>query len=140
MTSLADALALGPEKIGCMLSCHIEGTIFRRGQENVSILFKKDAKSGVPDEDCPVCLAPLSGKPDVQTCCGDYARKLLKCKHWVHVCCQINRKRGSNIIRCPICRVEQVDEECLALKVREYYASFPYVPPTADPAKNAGCN
>ena len=73
----------------CLLSLRIETLLFEINENEIII-----------DEDCPICLIPLKKNPENSCCCG-YARKL-KCGHYAHVSCQINK--NPDFIRCSLCR------------------------------------
>jgi len=67
-------------------------------------LFTSDGVNDILDEKCPICLESLQTHVE-NACCDGYAKKL-KCGHYAHVFCQINR--NPDMIRCCICRKELV--------------------------------
>lgn len=75
----------------CALSARIESVLFAT---------PVPARFEIPDEACPICLCPLR-ETSTASCCGGYARKL-KCGHFVHVSCQIDR--NPDMLRCSVCR------------------------------------
>jgi hypothetical protein len=78
----------------CMLSTRIEAE-----------LFVKTNKEEIPGEPCPICLEPLKENSKIG-CCGTYAKKL-KCGHFVHVSCHINK--NPDLRQCSVCRAELTD-------------------------------
>jgi len=86
----------------CLLSTRIEIELFDSNRNNI------------PNDDCPICLIPLKENAYL-SCCGGYAKKL-KCGHYVHVSCQINK--NTDLIRCPICR-QQLTNVVLYYKINQ---------------------
>lgn len=80
----------------CLISTWIEAQLF-------------DAKpidpNDIPDENCPLCLHPLRLETP-NTCCGSYS-KPLKCGHYTHVSCQINKNQDLN--KCSVCQKQLSD-------------------------------
>lgn len=77
--------------MSCLLSTRIEAELFDKYTDN-----------DVPNDNCPICLEPLN-KRNQNACCDGYARKL-KCGHFVHVCCHINK--NPDLLRCSVCRFQ----------------------------------
>lgn len=85
------------------------------------LLFKDDINSLlnpglVSDNICFICANGLYEMSGISTCCGNYS-KPLKCGHWVHINCQINKK-NSNV--CSLCNYEFITKENLEKVIYKY--------------------
>lgn len=95
----------------CLLSTCIERTIFNK-------MNSIENKELVPNDNCSICLEPLIESAK-NSCCGNYSKQFLKCQHWCHVSCQIDK----NILTrhmCSLCKTEQVDKDWLDDKIKNY--------------------
>lgn len=70
----------------------------------------------VPDDKCIVCANSLHEMSGISTCCGNYS-KPLKCGHWVHINCQLNKV---DMHKCLTCEMQLADIDNIEYIIKKY--------------------
>ena len=96
--------------MNCAQSLHAELLLF---DDDINSLLNSEL---VPNDSCFICANNLLEMSGISTCCGNYS-KPLKCGHWTHINCQVNKKHN-NI--CSLCDYELIKEEDLEKILQKY--------------------